>query len=195
MIVPNKLGQDNIVIHKTSNFHPWLDGFCEKHVLDSEILLIGTGGGTKDYYAFPNYLTRNRNPKSIEYLEIFVVYWQELKNLDYSVTLGDVRDIKRIFKDRMFDVIVWSHGPEHVKKKEMSKIFKDIISLTRKAVLLVVPYGSFWDKQWNKNDNPYETHIQKNLTPESFDNINGFNFEVFGTKDKQDAQMFMWKEI
>ncbi len=183
------------VIHKTSNFYAWLDGFCKRNVLkDTEILLVGTGESKDDYYTFPDYLWFY-SPKSIEYLEINVINWQKFRGYSYPVTLGDVRDIKRIFKDRIFDVIVWSHGPEHVKREEMPEIFDDIISLTRKAVLFVVPYGSFWDKQWNKNDNPYETHIQKNLTPESFDNISGFNFEVFGIKDKQDAQMFIWKEI
>jgi hypothetical protein len=173
-----------------------MDKISTNYFVDKSVLLIGTGDTYGSYIGFPNIFMKN-GAKSCEYLEIHEPYIRRCKaceNYVYEITHGDVKNIKQIFTENEFDVIVWSHGPEHVSFEDFELILSDLYYVARNFVLLIVPYGNHWDGQGSKSANPSETHLQKNIQKDTF-NMFGFNIETLNEINRPDAHIFLWKEL
>jgi len=186
-------GMKNSVAGAGKQLVKFMDKFCEKYIQNSSVLMIGTGFTKDQYYEWPDTLVKC-GASSAEYLEVCEHYYEKWKEGKYRVTLGDVKDIRKIFPDNSFDVVLWTQGPEHISQHEMKQVFSDILHVAKRAVLFSCPYGSYYDKQGEVYRNVYEAHVQKDMTLDSFDGIEGYNIEVFGEKNKGDAAMYVWKE-
>jgi len=90
--------------------------------------------------------------------------------------IGDIRNADQIFKET-FDLVVWSHGPEHIRKEEFMLTMHKLVNLANKQVFTNCPYGVY--TQNGIAGNEYETHFS-HLYPEDF---KGFITATFGEKD------------
>jgi len=56
-----------------------------------------------------------------------------------EVIHGDVRDIGEIAGERMWDVVVWWHGPEHVEKDQLAPTLEALERVAERGVVLGCP--------------------------------------------------------
>lgn len=90
-------------------------------------------------------------------LEIFDDYVKELKEHNYPVLQGDVRQIQRYFQSKSFDIVCWVHGPEHLNNfAEICKSIGKLKRLTKQWLIISFPIGK--EKQGAINGNPYQRH-------------------------------------
>lgn len=90
-------------------------------------------------------------------LEIFDDYVKELKEHDYPVIQGDVRQIQRYFQLESFDIVCWVHGPEHLNNfAEICKSIEKLKKLTKRWLVISFPIGK--EKQGAIDGNPYQRH-------------------------------------
>jgi len=120
---------------------------------------------------------------SIEWnvLEIFKENCDYLKskNICSNVFNEDARNIKKI--NKIFDGIIWLHGPEHVLWKDFILFKQDIEDCSNKLTIYQAPEG-FYD-QGCIYSNPYEKHVET-LYEKMFSDL-GYktnNFCEFGEK-------------
>lgn len=113
--------------------------------------------------------------ENVEIIEVFPDNVKELKAQGYNITLGDITtyDIPKFY-----DLIIWWHGPEHVKQ--------DILDLTLNkleckcnTIILGCPWGEI--AQGSAYGNVYENHVNY-LTEQYFAN-RGYIVQCLGKKN------------
>ena len=87
-----------------------------------------------------------------------------------KVIQGDIREFS-MKSPAKYDVVVWWHGPEHVKQVELPALFDQMFEITGSTLILGCPYGNY--PKGVALGNPFEEHISA-LEPEFFNNL-GFN--------------------
>lgn len=110
-----------------------------------------------------------------------------------EVIHGDVRDIKKIVGDRLWDVTVWWHGPEHVRLEELETTLTGIESITSKLVILGSPWGR--NLHGMVSGNPYSVH-QNHLDIGDL-SLLGYATRTLGKKDNPDTwcHILAWKSV
>jgi hypothetical protein len=134
--------------------------------LECSILLVGTGWTHDQYYDWPTILEDVWNAKC-SYLEVDEGYINKWKNEKYPLYQGSVIDIKKLIS-KPFDIIIWGHGPEHIKHQEMLSTFDSMYEKSNKGIVCFCPWGSYYDYQDVMNNNPFEKHLQKNMDENTF---------------------------
>jgi hypothetical protein len=124
--------------------------------------------------------------KDVEFLEIFNRNVQKIRDLGYVVHKGDVRTF---VPNRKYDVVVWSHGPEHIKKEEIPDTLALIESYTTKIVILLAPWGLH--EQGISHDNINECHLSTLYE----DDFPGYNVWTVGEKDVKKSEIVAWRYI
>lgn len=76
-----------------------------------------------------------------------------------------------------YDIIVWWHGPEHVKKDQFERALPDLISMCNIGLVIGCPNGKY--DQGAIHGNPFEQHKHHWLV-EEFEAL-GFEMWTFGT--------------
>ena len=87
------------------------------------------------------------------------------------------------------DIVMWWHGPEHVKKEELPHILTALQKKARKYVVI----GSPWGVRINHHlvfENPHDLHLST-LYPSFFENL-GWKTSVLGEKDKMGSNLIAW---
>ena len=113
-----------------------------------------------------------------------------LKSKYPNIIWADVRDLDKIKFLPRFDIVMWWHGPEHIKERELPKI---LIELRMKALLYIIiacPWGIY--EQGNCS-NPYEEHLAY-LYPEFFKEL-GWQTDTIGKEDVKGSNLLAWKRI
>ncbi len=106
-------------------------------------------------------------------LEISKVNIEELRLLDYEIVEGDIRQYK---PKGEYDIVFWSHGPEHLNLEDIPVTLLHIEDYTNIVVVLMCPWGVY--EQDIEHDNVYERHLS-HLQPEIFEKL-GYTVEVQG---------------
>lgn len=100
---------------------------------------------------------------------------------------GDVRTAPL----RPYDVVVWWHGPEHVKAEEFPAVLRRLESAATKMVILASPWGRY--DQGPAGGNPFEEHLWA-VYPEALRAL-GYKTDAIGTKDKKGSNLLAWKRV
>lgn len=180
----------NNIYHPTSwtnvdkEFICFFDSFCEI-VSDSSILLVGTGSTEIQFVDWPRVL-KQCGATYIAYIEIFEGYCAKFANREYKIIMGDVREIDKVISKNEFDLIMWFHGPEHIKHKEMPQTFEKIKQVCGKGLVTLCPLGSYYASSC-VHGNIYENHLQPDMSVSDFDIVKGVNFFSIGDKNTSDA--------
>jgi hypothetical protein len=131
------------------------------------ILLVGTGSTPAQYHDWPNLLKRVWDCE-VSYMEVFLGNIERWKTGPYPLISGDVRDIDFVLKDKKFDVIFWSQGPEHIEEAQMSTTFNRMMNQANSGIICTCPWGGYYDDQEEVGGNGYEAHVQKSMDIHSF---------------------------
>lgn len=125
---------------------------------------------------------------TIHFLEIWPSNVARLKRNFVNVINGDVRTIEKYDLDKKYDIVMWWHGPEHVKKEEMPLILNKLIEKANKIAIIACPYGKF--EQGTVKGNPYERHLSTFYTM-SF-RVLGWKTNVIGCPDNPGSNLLAW---
>lgn len=125
---------------------------------------------------------------TIHFLEIWPPNAARLKRNFVNVIEGDVRMIEKYELEKKYDVIMWWHGPEHVKEEEISPTLDKLIKRTKKITVIACPYGKF--EQGSVKGNPYERHLST-LYVMSF-RILGWKTNAIGEPDELGSNLLAW---
>lgn len=174
-------------VNVDKEFIYFFDKFCEV-VNGSSILLVGTGGTERMFTEWPRVL-KGCGATNITYIEIFDGYCNKFTNREYKIIKGDVRKIDEVVSKDEFDLILWFHGPEHIKREEMPQTFEKIRQMCSKGFVSICPFGSYYAEDVII-DNIYEKHIQPDMSVSDFDEVKNVSFFSVGEKDASDAVLF-----
>lgn len=98
----------------------------------------------------------------------------------------DVKDIDNKFDDDSFDIVFWSHGPEHVERGEWKDIFPKLEKVAKKAVILQCPWGNGYDKD--------PAHLSKSIREDEFKTY-GYEVLSMGVEDTMHANLLAYKVV
>lgn len=95
-------------------------------------------------------------------------------------------DIRTWQFPRKYDLIYWSHGPEHIYASEWSKTFSRIIENANRCFFTRFPWGSFYDNS--------PGHLTKSIDVPMVQGV-GLDLEVFTSeiKDLDGGEIFVYK--
>jgi len=155
-VILDRFNTDDLKIRKDN----WLEIYndiSEQCNIDT-ILNIGIGPGHA-CISWNEFLNNLWLAQYLENLEIDKAICDSAKATDNyliaNIQHGDVRKIDEIYSDNSFDLIFWSHGPEHIERKEWVATFKKIEKIASKVVILQMPWGDGYD---------YDTgHLSKSI--------------------------------
>ncbi len=98
---------------------------------------------------------------------------------------GNVKDLEAIENlNGPFDIIVWSHGPEHVFRHEWVDCFDSILSMA-KVVIIQLPWGQGYDSE--------PTHFSPSVRVGELEKF-GFRIRYAGVEDTMQACMYGWRQ-
>ena len=103
---------------------------------------------------------------------------------------GDVRIINRYIK-RKYDVVMWYHGPEHIRERYIKLTLKKLELLAKRVVVIGCPWGVY--KQGATRKNFYEVHVSS-LYLELFESL-GWQTDTLGEKDVPGSNILAWKRM
>lgn len=103
-----------------------------------------------------------------------------------NVEVGDVRKADEYFNDNSFDLIFWSHGPEHIKREEWKDTLEKLEKIATKAIILQCPWGSGYDFSAD--------HLSKSIKRGEFEQF-GYKTIYRGEENTRDADIFVWKTL
>lgn len=115
-----------------------------------------------------------------------VKHWAGDKRLAQTVE-GDVRELDKL-RVGTFDVVLWWHGPEHIKREELLPTIAKLEAAAEGLVVLGCPWGIY--PQGPFRGNPYDAH-QASLYPEDFEAL-GYRTATIGEADRHGSLM-AWK--
>lgn len=93
---------------------------------------------------------------NIEIIEIFGPNVEfNRKFYAFPIIQGDIRQLKK-FTTKVYDVIAWIHGPEHIAENELKDTLK-VLENQAKNILLIGPNGK--NIQDEVDNNIYEKHL------------------------------------
>ena len=108
-----------------------------------------------------------RNLFGISYFENIDIEQKHIDNIGKgadpllaNAQLCDVRTIDDVYSNDSFDVIFWSHGPEHILREEWKETFKKLEGVASKVVILQCPWGNSYDYD--------PEHVSKSITEPEF---------------------------
>ena len=93
-------------------------------------------------------------------------------------TLVDIKDL-----NGPFDMIVWSHGPEHVYRDEWRDCFDGILKMA-KVVVIQLPWGCGYNSE--------PTHFSPSVRCGELEEF-GFRLRYVGVEDTMQACMYGWR--
>lgn len=135
----------------------------------------------------------------IDVLEVWPPNVEELKKLDQQhdifreIICGDIMDCMLDVHYGPYDVVMFWHGPEHIKKKFLSELIFNMERLAKHFVIMAAPIGKY--EQGEVNGNPHEIH-EGYLYPEDFDD---FRYEVDILKRRKNkprgSNMVIWRKL
>ena len=104
--------------------------------------------------------------------------------------LGDVTKLEDAPLSRdLYDYSVWLHGPEHVGKGEGIQAVRELEQITKKTVVLAMPWGQ--NRHGVAYGNPYTQH-KSVWYPEDFP---GYQISATGPKDRLGGNLLLWKDM
>lgn len=163
-----------------------------KNIKDiKRILYIGAFPGR--YQLINLFRTMYKNVK-IELLEVWAPNYEHFKtnNVFDEVHLGSAVNVKEQFKGEEFDLVVWWHGPEHVKKPLSIKTIGNIETLSKYS-LMGVPFGKRAQKA-TADGNLDEEHVSW-FIPADFSRMGYTNVKTHGGLHKPSSGIVAYKKV
>lgn len=125
----------------------------------------------------------------ITLLEVFRPYADHYTGHPWlkEIICEDVRSIGKL--NRKWDVVIWWHGPEHIKRSELDGVLSSLEAVASKLIVLGCPWGV--NRQGMTSGNPYSVH-QQSL---SLDDFVGYKTRTLGKESDPNTwcHILAWK--
>ena len=105
------------------------------------------------------------------------------------IYLGSAAWVDDIIKDKKYDVVMFNHGPEHLRSHQVISTLEKLEKITSGFLIIGCPWGIY--KQGPVHGNDHETHLSY-LYPEMFKKL-GFEVRTMGEKDVKKSHVLAWK--
>lgn len=125
-------------------------------------------------------------PRNVESLKQF----NEVEHAFNRIIEGDVR-ILNSYINRKYDIVMWYHGPEHVREIYVKPTLKKLERLAKKLVIIGCPWGV--SKQGATQKNFHEVHVSA-LYPDTFES-SGWQTDTLGEPDVLGSNILAWKRM
>jgi hypothetical protein len=135
-------------------------------------------------------LFKNKNFK-ITIIEAWKPNVEALKPKYPDIIWGDITDPEIMASLPQCDIVMWWHGPEHVKKKDLPDLLGALRKKALKFAVVACPWGIY--KQGAVKGNPYEKH-QSYLYPDFFRD-QGWMTSVIGQKNVRGSNLIAWTKV
>lgn len=123
----------------------------EKDLLKLDTLLdVGCG-----YLSPIGYIRKTFKSEGIDIHKKTVALSKKNKNHD-KYTVGDIRNLSKIYKPKSFDACIAIDVIEHFERKQAIKLIKDMENIAREKVIILTPNGFY--EQHDYDGNPYQEH-------------------------------------
>ena len=117
-----------------------------------------------------------------------LVRWNKKTRAVNAVLLGDVLDLAAT---RLYDTVMWWHGPEHVSHDRLDDALGRVERAATRLVVLASPWGNV--EQDEAYGNPYERH---QFGPSDTDFIRrGYLVSTSGAPGVLGSNMIAWKKV
>jgi len=148
-------------------------------------------GARLNRFHFKNNLRENRC--IVDVIEINKENCEGLKTLKWlnRIIHGDVIDVDELV-DSKYDMVLWSHGPEMIERKDITPTIDKLMRLTGKIIILMCPWGKYWGKF--PSSTPSE-NVSKTPLYEGYFKRLGFKTSILGEKDARGSNLLAWKRI
>ena len=90
-----------------------------------------------------------------------------------------------------YDVVMFWHGPEHIKKEFLPQLIINLEALATHYVIMAAPIGRY--EQGPVDGNKYEIH-ETFLHPHDFDEY-GYKADLLRKKKPRGSNMVLWKKM
>jgi len=114
------------------------------------------------------------------------------KDRDYINTchLGDVRNIDELNLGT-FDIVLWSHGPEHIHRDDWKDTFAKLDKVG-KIIVIHLPWGTGYDNAPGKKHPLGDAHLSGSVMRGEMEEF-GFKVRYVGVRDTRQSNMYGWK--
>ena len=161
-----------------------LNRLCPDLYDHKSVLYIGARPDRKDYL-----LDFESAGYQIQILEVFTPNAEHLMKEGWFVIEMDVRDFPET--KRIWDVIFWWHGPEHVGEEDLPKVLARLEAAAKKMVVLGCPWGNV--PQSKILGNPAEEHLS--FLDENFFEERGYTTETLGVRNARRSNITAVKYV
>lgn len=119
------------------------------------------------------------------------------KNIDWlrkqtwlnKVIYGDVRNILDLDIDNLYDVLLWSHGPNMIYHNELNILIPKLDNIA-KTIVLLTNWGRGYIYEGNSiNLSAFMTTKEGN----EFDDFPGYHINTIGNKNTQGNNLLAWR--
>lgn len=121
-------------------------------------------------------LCKSKNISSI-IIEIFKPWAEELSKEGFNVVCSDIGDY---YPPEGNNLLLWSHGPEHIDKNDFKNFMSKLLPLYSN-IIVAMPYG-IWEQ--TSAVNPYEEHLW-HAYPEDLIDLGFAYVDTNGPKDNK----------
>lgn len=156
---------------------------CIPDVLDYESLLY-IGASNRRQQELKLFIEKKYN---YIILEVWKLNVEWLKKRFKNVIEGDVRKIDKL-ELGLFDVIMWWHGPEHIREDKIVPVLNKLKNMTKKILITACPWGIYESNPQERN--PHESHLSY-LYPEFFEKL-GWETNTIREKDMKGSNLLAW---
>jgi len=115
---------------------------------------------------------------------------EELK-IFRAVMHGDITILDPEIVRDLYDIVLWHHGPEHIRRKKLRSALETLEAIAKHLVILGCPFGRA--PQGPVKGNKYERHLST-LYPEDFEKL-GYKTATIRKAGARGAHILAWKKL
>jgi hypothetical protein len=123
--------------------------------------------------------------------EVVEVYGPNVAEMKAKGVKVHHADIRTFTPDRAYEVVMWWHGPEHVRKEDIPALLVRMSRYATKFIVFATPNGIY--DQGAEYGNPYEVH-KSHWTVDDFKEL-GMQADAIGVPDQKQGNIIAWIQL
>ena len=110
-----------------------------------------------------------------------------------NIYLGDLMNLGALTGHAKWPLVVWSHGPEHVRQEDLPKALDCVEDACSRLAVLACPHGPCgWGGEIDGN--LHDRHMDWDCVPEAFEAL-GWTAATLLPEPGKDSHLIAWKRI
>lgn len=129
--------------------------------------------------------------------DIVEINKERCKNLEQEfswlnkIICGNIVSVSQLFNNK-YDLILWSHGPEILDRKDIIPTIKGLEDITNNLIVLMSPWGKY---TYSNTENLLREDTNTTSLYEHNFIVLGYRVSTIGNKDENGSNLLAWKFI